>query len=88
METPLEVAVARCAMYEAALQMQQVAYDALLHHGVNFKTLPAFKRQTNLRKGLAEPPLRGLGKYVEWCRRMESEVKATVRRKGMHNVTD
>ena len=62
------------------------AYDALLHHGVNYRDLPHYQDTTLLDKGLAADIQQGEGHIMEWIKRMTSSVTAAIRRKGIKEV--
>lgn len=63
------------------------AYDALLHHGVNYRDLPQHKDTALLDKGLNHGNLHeGEVHVMEWLKRMTSSITAAVRRKGIHKV--
>lgn len=62
-------------------------YDALLHHGVNYRELPEHKDTTLLDKGLNHGDLhQGEAHVMEWIKRVGHGIVAKVRRKGIKEV--
>jgi hypothetical protein len=77
----------KVTLSEAALRLWMLGYDALLHHGVNMRTLKEFKDAEALDasdlKGNMEE---GRNAIVGYLRRVEHAVTAAVRRKNMKQV--
>lgn len=76
----------RLTMAKALAQLWSHAYDALLHHGVNFKSLPEWKDPEPLDAIGKLPFHRGAQEYVSWMGRVQNAITAAVRRKGFKVV--
>lgn len=84
---PLEEATGRLLMAKTAYKFLLEAYDALLHHGVNFKSLPEWQQDYDRLDEIAKLPFkRGVQEYISWMGRVSNAVRAKVRRKGFHVV--
>lgn len=75
-------------MLAAYAQMMDVAYAALLHHGVNYRTLRNYKRRTLLTAAAKQPLHIGQPAYIKWCGAMESDIRAAIRRKNLEVHTN
>lgn len=86
-DTPA-VTAGRLMMANVFIKFILKAYDALLHHGVNFKSLPEWARghEVELDRIHKLPFQRGTHEYVSWVGRLSNAVDAAVRRKGFHVV--
>jgi hypothetical protein len=73
-------------MIQAFAQMLERAFDALLHHGVNYRDLPEWKDHRLLDEAERLPLTRGQERYIEWIKRLESGIRAAIHRKGMKTV--
>ncbi len=80
--TELRNAGSRLSIAYAFIDLLRTAYDALLHHGVNYQNLPEYK---------ADSPLNDLGKYpieevkvrsIGWIGKVKHAIEAQVRRKN------
>lgn len=68
-------------MANAATEMYRRAYDALLHHGINFMSLPEYKNDTLLDEADKLVIQEGRSKYLLWIERVCNGIDAAVRRK-------
>jgi hypothetical protein len=68
-------------MAQAYGQMKCVAYDALLHHGINYRDLPAYKDTTLLAEAEGLVLAEGRAKYMLWMERITNAIDAAIRRK-------
>lgn len=81
-DDPLEVAEGRLVMLRATQAMWSQGYDALLHHGVNFKNLPEYK-DTKLLDGADKLSFKdGMQLILQWIELVSHEITAVIRRKG------
>lgn len=76
----------RLPMAQAFVAMLHKAYDALLHYGINYRDLPAYKDQTLLDEAKTLPLRRGQVSYLEWMKRVRSDIEAAIRRKMFNRV--
>ncbi|MCW2317115.1 hypothetical protein M2322_002669 [Rhodoblastus acidophilus] len=76
----------RLSLAQAFIDMLLEAYDALLHHGVNYHTLPAYKDQELLDKAATLPINQAHDSFITWMGRVKNDIRAAVRRKGFHKV--
>lgn len=76
----------RMLMAQAFAQMLIKAYDALLHHSINFRNLPEYKDQTLLLAAEKLVLLEGRNKYLLWIERVEHGIDAAIRRKTFRQV--
>jgi hypothetical protein len=83
-----ELEVARCRLWlaQAYSQMMMVGVDALVHYDINFRDLPAYLNTDLLDEGNALGLPRGAEKMLEWMRRVEHEIAASIRRKSFRKV--
>lgn len=79
---PLAEAQGRLSMSRAFVQFLLKAYDALLHHGVNYRTLPEWQDSKALDDIDKVPFDRGVEKTIVWMGRLGNALDAAVRRKG------
>lgn len=71
----------RLTLAQGWINLYVRAYDALLHYGINFKTLREYKEK--YPHGAENLPLsQSRDKYVSWFGRIESAISAAIRRKG------
>lgn len=82
----LKVVKVRLRLAQAFIDMLQHAFDALLHHGVNYRTLPAYKDETLLEEARRLPLEQGHDSFIEWMRRVTKDINAAVRRKGLRQI--
>lgn len=73
-------------MIQAFAQMLDRAFDALLHHQVNYRELPEWKDRRLLDEAESLPLTRGQERYIEWIKRVESGIRAAINRKLMKRV--
>lgn len=76
----------RMAGAQAFGHLMLKAYNALLHHDIHFMELPAYRDMTLLDEAIDLEPYRGQERTLEWIRRVEHEIDAAIRRKGMRRV--
>lgn len=76
----------RLTLAQAWVQFLNYAYDALLTHGVNYRTLREYAESTEPDDVQDLPISRARDKIVTWLGRLESAVAAAVRRKGFRKV--
>lgn len=76
----------RLSLALAFAQMMQKAYDALLYHGVNYRTLPEYQNATALDEAETLPLREGRRVLMGWMERMESAISAAIRRKNFRKV--
>ena len=86
--TSEEVVRIRLSMAQAFVQLLQQAYDALLHYGINYKELPAYKDQRLLDDASKLPLRRGQEAYISWITRVGSDINAAIRRKLFKRLPD
>ena len=84
----LEVASVRLTMAQAFGQLMVKAFDALLHHGVNYRNLPEYKDEALLDEAKTLPLQRGFASYMRWMERVENGLAAAVRRKTFRDVKE
>ena len=78
----------RLSMFERWVDFWQRAYEALLHHGVNFRTLKEYRDTEILDKAAAMPPEQGRNLVVRYINNLISAVDAAARRKQLKLVVD
>ena len=68
--------------------MMVAAFDALLHHGVNYRELPEYKDADLLDKALGNgvDVAQGEPALVKWIERVHSGIKAAIRRKQFRRL--
>lgn len=71
----------RLTLAQAWVGFLNFAYDALLHHGVNYRTLKEYANSTELDDAQKLPITAARDKIVSWLGRLQSAISATVRRK-------
>lgn len=64
------------------------AFDALLHHGVNYRELPEYKDSELLDQALGNgvDVAKGEPMVVKWIERVHSGIKAAIRRKQIRKL--
>lgn len=82
----LTISEVRLTIAQAWGELLDYAYDQLLYHGVNYKTLPEFKDSTVLEDAQDLPITTARSKIVTWVGTLSSAITAAVRRKGMKLV--
>jgi len=78
-----KVLQARLTMARAFAQMLMVAFDALKSHGVDYRQTPAYKDTRLMDEAEKLPVQKGMDRYLTWMAKVESDIFAMVRRKGM-----
>jgi hypothetical protein len=75
----------RLTLAQAWAKLLMYAYDALLHHGVNYRQLPEYKDTSALDVALDDKTSmeQGRGKVMGYLERLTNGITAAVRRKGM-----
>lgn len=74
---------------QAWVQFFIKAYDALLHHNINYRQLPEFKDPKGLMRGAmndAESMEKGQSKFLEYLENLGSAIDAAIRRAGFKKV--
>lgn len=69
----------RLVLAEAWLRLYGKAYDALLHYGVNFKSLKTWKRRPVDAYKLPLSQARNV--LIDFMKRVENDIAAAIRRK-------
>lgn len=83
----LKEATGRLTMAKAFAKLLMKAFDALLHHGVNYKSLPEWQAYTDHLDEIAKLPFhRGVQEHISLMGRIGNAIDAAVRRKGFHVV--
>ncbi|UIY29166.1 hypothetical protein LZK73_21780 [Neorhizobium galegae] len=72
----------RLTLAQAWVSFLHFAYDALLYHGVNYRTLKEYANSTELDDANKLPVSQARDKIVLWLGRLQSSINATVRRKN------
>lgn len=72
----------RLTLAQAWVAFLHKAYDALLFHGVNYRTLKDYANSTELDDANKLPITQARDKIVMWLRRLENSISAAVRRKN------
>lgn len=85
-EEELRVSQTRLTMVEAFVKFLMEAFDALLHHNVNYRNLPEYSDQTLLDEAHTLPLREGALSYHRWLERMTHAVRAAIRRKHFRDV--
>jgi hypothetical protein len=78
----LHVMGVRITLAQAWIGFLHFAYDALLHHGVNYRTLKEYADSKELDDAQKMPVTEGRDKIVTWLGRLQSAINAAVRRKA------
>lgn len=76
----------RLRLAQAFIDMLLVAYDALLHHGINYQSLPAYKDTTLLDEATTLPLEQAHDSFLTWMGRVKNDIKAAIRRKQFRKV--
>jgi hypothetical protein len=76
----------RLSLAQSMAKMWETAYDALLYHGVNFRTLPAYTNTEALDEAQKMKLDVGRSKIMGWIERVISDIHAAVRRKNFRKV--
>lgn len=76
----------RLSLAQAFAGVLQVAYDALLHYGINFRTLPEYTNDRALDEANAMPIQEGRTRIMDWLGRVERGIAAAIRRKQFKKV--
>lgn len=71
----------RLTLAQAWVGFLNFAYDALLHHGVNYRTLKEYSQSTELDDAQKLPLSKARDKITMWLGKLQSAIHATVRRK-------
>lgn len=72
----------RLTLAQAWVGFLNFAYDALLHHGVNYRSLKEYQNSTELDDAQKLPLTRARDKIVLWLGTLQSAVHAATRRKS------
>ena len=76
----VEVLGVRLTLAQAWVGFLNFAYDALLHHSVNYRSLPEYKNSKELDDAQKLPVTQARDKIVGWLGRLQSAIHANVRR--------
>jgi hypothetical protein len=68
------------------LAMMHKAYNALLHHEIDYRTLPAYMESTLLDQAMKANLLNGQVLIMDYLSRLESDIEAAIRRANMRQV--
>lgn len=80
-------ALQRLNLAQQAFQLMTRAYDALLHHGVNFRSLKAYEFwEKFLHHGEKTPEGHKTRTLSEWIVKVRNDIDAAVRRKSIKEV--
>lgn len=74
---------------QAWVQFLKKAYDALLHHGINYRNLPEYNDPRGLLKLTMDPKVSmdtGEKAALEYLENSENGLDAAIRRKGFKEV--
>lgn len=71
----------RLTLAQAWIGLYQYAYDALLHYGVNFRSLKEFADTSVLDEALQMPLSQARNKIVEYLGGLKNAIRAAVNRK-------
>lgn len=71
----------RLTLAQAWIGLYQYAYDALLHYGVNFRSLKEFANTSVLDEALQMPLSQARNKIVEYLGGLKNAIRAAVNRK-------
>ena len=72
----------RLTLAQAWVGFLNFAYDALLQHGINYRTLKEYADSTTLDEAGKLPITKARDKIVTWLDRLQSAINAAVRRKN------
>jgi hypothetical protein len=72
----------RLTLAQAWVGFLHFAYDALLYHGVNYRTLREYVNSTDLDDAQKLPVTQARDKITGWLGRLQSGINAAVRRKN------
>ncbi|MER9178952.1 hypothetical protein [Mesorhizobium sp. M0767] len=72
----------RLTLAQAWVGFLNFAYDALLHNGVNYRSLKEYSNSTELDDAQKLPLSEARNKIVGWLERLQSAISAAVRRKN------
>ncbi|MCC5780553.1 hypothetical protein H7H48_15940 [Nitratireductor sp. B36] len=71
----------RLTLAQAWVGFLNFAYDALLHHGINYRSLKEYKDSAELDDAQKLPVSQARDKIVGWLGRLQSAINAAARRK-------
>lgn len=72
----------RLTLAQAWVGFLNFAYDALLHHGINYRSLKEYNKSTELDDAQKQPLTQARDTIVGWLGRLQSAINAAVRRKS------
>ena len=72
----------RLTLAQAWVGFLNFAYDALLHHGVNYRSIKEYAQSTELDDAQKLPLSKARDKITLWLGRLQSAIHAAVRRKN------
>lgn len=85
-DAELKLLRVRFQLASGFVDLLRYAYDALLHYGVNYKNLPAYKDEALLDEARKLPASQGFDKFVEWMARVKHDIRAAINRKGFRKL--
>lgn len=71
----------RLTLAQAWIKLYQYAYDALLHYGVNYRSLKEFADAEVVEEAMQMPVTAGRNKIVEYLGKLQNAIRAAVNRK-------
>ena len=72
----------RLTLAQAWVSFYEFAYDALLYHGINYRTLKEYKDSSKLDDAQKMPITQARQVVIEWLDKLRNGVSAAVRRKN------
>lgn len=76
----------RLQLAQAFFGLLEQGYDALLHHGVNFRLLPSYANSPALDEANEMSWEAGRTHVLTWIERVRNDITAAVRRKSFKKV--
>lgn len=78
----------RLSIASAFMSLWIKAYDALLHHGINVRSLKEYRDSALLDAALRGDLETGQSGILEWIKRVEHGVSASIKRKAFKEIKD
>lgn len=85
-EERLRVNSVRLTLASAYIQMQRKGHFALVHHGINYHSLPEYMDQSRIEDSKDLSLWLAAEGCIEWCRRVEHGIEAAIKRKSFRKV--
>lgn len=76
----------RLQLMQALFGLYEQGYDALLHHSVNYRTLPSWASSTAVNDANEMGWEAGRTHVLTWIERVRNDITAAVRRKSFKKV--